>query len=67
MMPGLGEDQWDRVSLARCSRRIEGEVARTRPHREIFRRHSLEVMVEDVGLCRNHPLNRARSCAENRA
>ncbi len=36
-----------------------GEVARARPHREIFRRHGLEIVVEHVGPRRDHRLDRA--------
>ena len=37
------------ISLARCRRRIGVEVARARPHGEVFRRHRLEIVVEHVG------------------
>ena len=36
-----------------------GEVARARPHREIFRRHGFEIVVEHVGPRRDHGLDRA--------
>ncbi len=36
-------------SLTRCSSRIECEVARAGPHREIVRRHGFEIVVEHVG------------------
>ena len=44
-----------------------GEIARARPHREIFRRHGLEIVVEHVGPRRRHGVDRAAACAKNRA
>ena len=57
-MPGLGEHRGiDLLHLLQQPDR--GEVARARPHGEIFRRHGLEIVVEHVGPRRHHGLDRA--------
>ena len=35
------------------------EIARARAHREIARRHGFQIVVEHVGFCRDHELQRA--------
>ena len=66
MMPGLGEHR--RVELLHLLQEPErGEVARAGPHRQVVRRHGLEVVVEDVGLRRDHGLDRAVLAQEVRA
>ena len=57
---GLGEHR--RIELFDPLQQADrGEVARARSHGEVFRRHGLEVVVEDVGLCRRPPSRRAPS------
>jgi hypothetical protein len=43
------------------------EVARAGPHRQIFRRHGLEIVVEDVGPRRDDDFRARRACAGNPA
>ena len=45
--------------MTRCSSRIECEIARARPHRQVVRRHGFEIVVEDVGPRRDDDLRGA--------
>ena len=55
---GLGEHR--RVELLHLLQQPDrGEVARAGPHGEILRRHGFEIVIEHVGLGRDHGLDRA--------
>ena len=56
--PGFGEQA--RIELFGALQQAQRvEIARARPHAQIFGRHRLEIMVEDVGLASTTRLERA--------